>query len=102
MSAINESHVEEAALTWFGELGYAVAHGPDMAPGEIEAERASFGDVVLIGRLRDAITRLNPTIPEDAREEALRKILRPAGQTRCRWPVGRRQQQGQGEVMLVQ
>ena len=32
---INESHVEAAALTWFGELGYAVAHGLDMAPGEV-------------------------------------------------------------------
>lgn len=24
---INESSVEDAALTWFGELGYAVGHG---------------------------------------------------------------------------
>ena len=75
--ALNESIVEEAALTWFEELGYAIGHGPHMAPGEMEAERNSFGEVVLVGRLRDAITRLNPTIPEDAREEALRKILRP-------------------------
>ena len=28
------------------------------------------------GRLREAIRRLNPTIPEEAREEALRKVLR--------------------------
>src|SRR5262249_46848598 len=35
-----------------------------------------FSDVVLAGRLRDAIERLNPTIPSDAREEALRKVLR--------------------------
>jgi type I site-specific restriction-modification system R (restriction) subunit len=77
MPALNESHVEEAALSWFGELGYAVAHGPDLAPGELAAERDSFADVVLVRRLRDAITRLNPTIPDDAREEALRKVLRP-------------------------
>ena len=76
MSVLNESHVEDAALTWFGELGYAIGHGPHMAPGELAAERSSFGDVVLVSRLRDAITRLNPTIPEDAREEALRKVLR--------------------------
>ena len=72
---INESIVEEAALTWFGELSYTIGHGPDMAPGELTAERDSFGDVVVVGRLRDAITRLNPTIPEDAREEALHKVL---------------------------
>jgi type I restriction enzyme, R subunit len=65
----NESVVEDAALTWFGDLGYAVGHGPQLAPGEPAAERASFGDVVLVGRVRAAIRRLNPTIPEEAREE---------------------------------
>ena len=76
--ALNESIVEDAALTWFGELGYAVGHGPHLAPGEPAAERDSFGDVVLVGRLRDAIRRLNPDIPEEARDEALRKVLRVA------------------------
>ena len=72
----DESIVEDAALTWFGELGYAIGHGPHLAPGEPAAERDSFGDVVLVGRLREAIRRLNPAIPEEAREEALRKVLR--------------------------
>jgi len=74
--SLNESIVEDAALTWFGELGYAVGHGPDLAPGEPAAERDGFGDVVLVGRLREAIWRLNLAIPEEAREEALRKVLR--------------------------
>jgi type I restriction enzyme R subunit len=74
--SLTESIVEDAALTWFGELGYAVGHGPDLAPGEPAAERDGFGDVVLVGRLREAIRRLNLAIPEDAREEALRKVLR--------------------------
>jgi type I restriction enzyme, R subunit len=73
---LDETVVEEAALSWFKELQYAVAHAPHLAPGEIAAERKSFGDVVLIGRLRDAIARLNPGIPRDAREDALRKVLR--------------------------
>src|SRR6266567_4212735 len=76
MSSLNESGVEEAALSWFTELDYAVAHAPHLAPGEIAAERRSFSDVVLVGRLRGAIARLNPAIPSDAREEALRKVLR--------------------------
>jgi type I restriction enzyme, R subunit len=76
MSSLNESGVEEAALSWFTELGYAVAHAPHLAPGEIATERSSFSDVVLVDRLRDAIARLNPAIPSDAREEALRKVLR--------------------------
>jgi type I restriction enzyme R subunit len=74
--SLNESIVEDAALEWFGELGYAVGHEPQLAPGEPAAERDSFGEVVLVGRLREAIRRLNPAIPEEAREEALRKVLR--------------------------
>ena len=74
--SLTESIVEDAALEWFGELGYAVGHGPHLAPGEPAAERDSFSEVVLVGRLREAIRRLNPAIPEEAREEALRKVLR--------------------------
>ena len=35
MPELNESTVEEAALAWFGDLGDAVGHGPQLAPGEI-------------------------------------------------------------------
>jgi type I restriction enzyme R subunit len=76
MSILNESTVEDAALSWFRELGYTVGHGPDIAPGEAAAERDSFGEVVLVGRLREAIRRLNPAIPDEVREEARRKVLR--------------------------
>ena len=64
---LNESIVEDAALDWFGELGYAVGHGPKLAHGEPATERDSFGEVVLAGRLREAIRRLNPAIAEEAR-----------------------------------
>ena len=70
--SLNESIVEDAALEWFGELGYVVGHGPQLAPGEPAAERQSFGEVVLVGRLREAIRRLNPAIPEEASACALR------------------------------
>ena len=65
--SLNESIVEDAALEWFGELGYAVGHGPHLAPGEPATERDSFGEVVLVGRLREAVRRLNPAIPGEAR-----------------------------------
>jgi type I restriction enzyme R subunit len=78
--SLNESIVEDAALEWFGELGYAVGHGPQVAPGQhaegtltpgiSHGERESYSEVVLVGRLREAIRRLNPAIPEEAREEA--------------------------------
>jgi hypothetical protein len=34
--SINEAIVEDAALAWFGELGYAVGHGLELAPGDHE------------------------------------------------------------------
>jgi len=79
---LTEANIEDAALEWFKELGYSIGHGPQLAPGEhaggtlTPGERESYADVVLVGRLRSAIRRLNPAIPEDAREEALRKVLR--------------------------
>ena len=38
-----ESIVENAALSWMDELKYSVLHGPEIAPGELHAERADFG-----------------------------------------------------------
>ncbi len=70
---ITESDVEEAALIWFEELGYGVLNGPDIAPGEPIAERASYGDIILTGRLRSAVARINPGVPEHALDEAVRK-----------------------------
>jgi len=69
--SLNESIVEAAALTWFVELGYAVGHGPQLAHGEPAAEQDSFGEVVLVGRLREAIRRLNPAIPHSRSLAAL-------------------------------
>jgi len=72
-----ESHVESAALSWLSSLGYTHIFGPDIVPGEPAAERASFQEVILSRRLRDALYRLNPPIPADALEDALRKVTRP-------------------------
>ncbi|WP_417851100.1 HsdR family type I site-specific deoxyribonuclease [Thalassoglobus sp.] len=71
-----ESTVEEAVLEWTDGLAYSVLHGPEIAPGEAAAERNGFDEVVLVGRLREAIERLNPNIPDGAREDALRRVLR--------------------------
>ena len=72
---VTESVVEDRpSLGWLGDLGYAVAYGPDIAPEGSAPERASFADVILVGRLRAALMKLNPTIPPDAIEEAVRKV----------------------------
>ncbi len=74
-----ESVVEQAALAWLEAIGWQIAHGPDIAPDMPLAERASYGDVVLAQRLRDALARLNPELPPEALEDAFRKLARPEG-----------------------
>jgi type I restriction enzyme R subunit len=58
----SESTVEDAALAWLAELGWAVKHGPDMSPdGDTLTlslsrwERESYNDVVLLERFRNAL-----------------------------------------------
>ena len=77
MTPFNEDTVEQAALEWLGDLGYRVAHGPDIAPGEPAAERQGYADVVLVERLRAALARLNPDLPAPALDDAFRKLTRP-------------------------
>ncbi len=74
--SFNEYMAEEMALGWFRELGYTVLPGPQLAPGEPAAERESFSDVVLVGRLREAIRHFNPAIPLRALS-TLRGMLLP-------------------------
>ena len=69
-----ESIVEDAALDWFGELGYSLLHGQDIAPGEAAAERTNFSEAFLPERLRAALKKLNPKIPAAALDDAYRKI----------------------------
>ena len=76
-SAFTESVVEQAALAWLAGVGYTVLSGPEIAPGEAQAERDSYGQVVLERRLRHALQRINPQVPADALEEAFRKLVQP-------------------------
>ena len=71
-----ESLIEEAALEWFERIGYTRIHGPDIAPGEPNEERKDFDKVILEDRLKRAIEKINPHIPQDAQEEAFKTILR--------------------------
>ena len=82
MSArFTESEVEDAALDWLAGCGWNVTHGPDIAPDTPGAERADYGAVVLEGRLRGAMERLNPDLPAEALDDACRKLTRPEGAT---------------------
>ncbi|MEW6416590.1 MAG: type I restriction endonuclease [Nitrospirota bacterium] len=73
---IAESIIEQATLDWFRELEYSILYGPNIAPGELLAERASYSDVILEGRLRSAFANINPSIPSEAIDDAYRKLTK--------------------------
>src|SRR6267154_3618270 len=78
---VTESVIEQAALAWLEGSGWTVKHGPDIAPGELVAERTEFGQVILEQRLLDALTRLNSQLPAEAIGDAFRKVIRVEGAT---------------------
>jgi type I restriction enzyme, R subunit len=53
MQAFAESTVEQATLQWLGELGFAVEHGPEIAPGELHADHTGFVETVLANQLTE-------------------------------------------------
>ncbi|MGI3165345.1 type I restriction endonuclease subunit R [Pseudooceanicola sp. 200-1SW] len=70
----NEDLVEQAALHILQELGWRYEEPLAIAPDGPDRRRVSNGDVVLAGLLHDAARRLNPEIPEEALEQALRQV----------------------------
>src|SRR3990172_6627182 len=76
-SLFQESTVEQAAIDWFTELDWNTLHGSVIAPHEPQAERQSYQDVILSQRLYDAIALLNPGIPDNAIQDAFRKVTHP-------------------------
>lgn len=75
MHTITENEIEHICLDYLQDLGYNYIYGPDISPDGMFAER-QYNEVILINLLKEAINNLNPLIPTDAREEALKKVLR--------------------------
>ena len=73
---ITESEIEKFAIELLEKQGYQYIHGPDIAPDSKKAERASYEDVILLEKLKTAVTRINPLIPAEAREDAIKQIAR--------------------------
>jgi type I restriction enzyme R subunit len=77
MALITEDHLEQQCLEWFKELGYAYAFAPDLAPDGATPERTDFRQVMLTGRLRSALQRLNPGVPASSIESAVLQLANP-------------------------
>jgi type I restriction enzyme R subunit len=68
MKPITEDNIERFAIETLNSLGWEYLHGLAIAPGAEQLERADFGQVILIDRLRKQLAIINPEIPESARE----------------------------------
>jgi len=71
-----ESTIENFTIELLEQLGYQYIYAPDISHDSDNPERSSYEDVLLIGRLQDAVSRINPKIPIDSQEEAIKEIQR--------------------------
>ena len=86
---MNEDIVEQAALGWFEALGYETARGseitrpqkasgePDKGASDFSWLRDEYSEVVLLSRLKAALRKLNPEMPENAINQAATVVCRP-------------------------
>lgn len=76
MKPITEDNIEYFAIETLKSMSWEYVHGLAIAPGAEQAERESFEQIILTERLRKAVTVLNPSIPQEAQEQAIQKVLR--------------------------
>lgn len=77
MSKLTEDTLaEQPVIDWLRELGYETLFSPDLAPGGAFMERSDYREVVLEGRIRRSLKRINPHIPDEALDEVAKKIIK--------------------------
>ncbi len=72
---MTESDVEELFLGILSNIGYSIEFGPNISPGGKEQER-EYSDPILTDRLKERLQMINPEIPNEAIDEAIRIIRR--------------------------
>ncbi|MCF7795578.1 type I restriction endonuclease subunit R [Patescibacteria group bacterium] len=75
MTTLNESNIEQNLIDLLINQGYEYFYGPDIAPYSANQQRERFDSVILENHLKASLKRLNPNIPESARDEAYQNIL---------------------------
>lgn len=74
MAFLSEADIESALLSQLRGLGWAAASDEVIGPDGGAPERDSHDVVILQKRLEDAVLRLNPHLPPEARADAIRKL----------------------------
>ena len=76
---INEEEIELATIDILKDIGYKYIHGEEIAPDSENPERTRWDEVILRRRLKESLERINPKVPIDAIDEAVKKIVRISG-----------------------
>jgi type I restriction enzyme R subunit len=75
-----EAEFETVFLEELSGLGWAVVRGHELDPGSPASERGDFREVVLKGRLRRSIQRLNPNLSDESVTAVMNTMSRPESQ----------------------
>ncbi|MBU1557783.1 type I restriction endonuclease subunit R [Patescibacteria group bacterium] len=76
MKNFNENNLtEQSLIEWLQAEGYEYVYGPEINPGQPNAEREDFCDVVLKNRLLGSIKRLNPQLPQEQVEQVAKELF---------------------------
>ncbi|MCU1019229.1 type I restriction endonuclease subunit R [Stenotrophomonas maltophilia] len=75
MAFLSEAAVEQALLDQLRALDYSIEREEDIGPDGHCPERESHDEVVLKRRFEDAVARLNPGLPVEARQDAVRRVM---------------------------
>ena len=74
MAFLSEAEIENALLNQLQTLGYTIEREENIGPDGHRPERNSHDEVVLKKRFENAVARLNPTLPLEAQQDAIRKV----------------------------
>src|SRR5690554_430654 len=74
MAFLSEAELEQSLLEQLRGLGYSIEREEDIGPDGHRPERESHDEVVLRRRFEDAVARLNPGVPPEARQDAIRRV----------------------------
>ena len=75
MNYFTEDGLEKSCIEIFESLGYEYQFGPNISPDGMFRERESYLDVVLKDRLVSSLKRINAGVPDEAINEAVKKVL---------------------------
>ena len=76
MTRLTESQLEDYVISTLTEQGYNYVYAPEIAVDGSAPERSSYQEVMLLDRLKSAIRVINPLLPAEAHDQAVREVMR--------------------------